>query len=447
MDNSPPDSIGETAPPNSLNAAVQDAQAQWKHVGLRMRSITPGGLARGLLIATVLGLIGWLLWNAREALLPFTLGAFLAYALLPVVNWMDRFLPRPLASVLVVLATLAIAALLLVRAVPVVATQMGQLSLTLPTGERAQARIADLLAYVSTLPAPVQSVIRTALDQQLAQFQTNLSLYVESLVGTAMAWLAQVFNLIALGLAVLVSFPWVMSVINDEPKGVRLARRMVPDPIRTDVWAIVRIVDRALRTFISGQVVLGIATGVVMFAGVWTATKLGWISDYYPGLIASLAGLAQLIPAFGPYLGAVGIFFLGALISWDRAFIMLGLYLLSLFLVNLLLGDRISRRVLSAHPVLVAVFVVAISQLGLVWVLFAAPIIAILRDTTLYVYGRLSQPPRPAGRLPSEPLSAGAIPGQLAPRPVAQSPRRVVASGVRYPPRPIPPPTEADRAR
>ena len=438
MNNQPPHSSGEAAPPDDLSAAIQDAQAQWEHVGRRIRSITPSGLARGLLVAALFGLIGWLLWNARVALLPFILGAFLAYALLPVVNWMDRFLPRPLASVLVVLATLAIAGLFLVRAIPAIAAQMGQLSLTLPTGERAQARIADLLAYVGTLPAPVQNVIRTALDQEITKFQMNLSLYVENLVATAMMGLVQVFNLVALGLAVLVSFPWVMAVINDEPKGVRIARQLVPDTIRTDVWAVVRIVDRALRSFINGQVMLGIATGIVMFVGVWTATRLGWISDYYPGLVAALAGLAQLIPAFGPYLGGVGVFLLGLLISWDRAFIMLGLYLLSLLLVNVLLGDHITRRVIPAHPVLVAVFVVAISQLGLVWVLFAAPIIAILRDTTLYFYGRLSQSPRPAGRLPSEP-------GQAAPLPVVRASRRVVASGARYPPRPIPPSTQTNQ--
>lgn len=443
MTSSPPDiPPPPQAAPDPLVAAAEDAQSQWQRLGLRMRGITPSGLARGVLVAVVMIGVGWLLWNARAALLPFILGAFLAYALLPVVDWLDRFLPRPLVSVLVVLATLAIAALFMVRAIPAIASQMGQLTLSMPTGERAQARMADLLAFSQTLPLPVQNIIRTALEQEYAKFQINLSTYVEALVASAVASALQIFNFVALGLGVLVSFPWVMAVINDEPKGVQATRQLIPAAMLPDVWAVVRIVDRALRAFVSGQVVLGIATGLAMFVGVWTAARLGWLSDNYPGLIASVAGLAQLIPAFGPYLGAVGIFALGLLVSWDRAFILLGVYLLSLLVVNLLLGDRITRRIIPAHPVLVAVIVVAISQLGLVWVLFAAPIIAIVRDTALYFYGRLSQPPRPAGVLPSQPVPA--VPGAAASLPVTTplappAPRRTVVSGARYPPRPIPP--------
>lgn len=449
MTSSPPDiPPPPQAAPDPLVAAAEDAQSQWQRLGLRIRGITPSGLARGVLVAVVMIGVGWLLWNARAALLPFILGAFLAYALLPVVDWLDRFLPRPLVSVLVVLGFLGLVTLFLWQAIPTIAAQLGQLTLTLPTGERAQARIADVLAYARTLPMPVQNAIRAVLEQEYGKFQTNLSSYFEGLIATAMTGLVQVFNLVALGLAVLVSFPWVMSVINEEPKGVRLTRQLIPEAVRTDVWAVVRIVDRALRAFISGQVVLGIATGLLVFIVVWLAVRLGWIVDGFPAIVASIAGLAQLIPAFGPYLGAVAVFGLGLLTSWERAFILLGLYLLSVFVVNLFLGDRITRRVIPAHPVLVAVIVVAISQLGLVWVLFAAPIIAILRDTVLYFYGRLSQPPRPAGALPSQPVSTatGAASSLPVTTPLAPpAPRRTVVSGARYPPRPIasPPPPDS----
>lgn len=436
-------------PPDPLATAAQDARSQWQRLWLRIQGTTPKGLARGLLIAVVVIAVGWLLWNAWGALLPFMLGALLAYALLPVVNWTDRFLPRPLGSILVVIATLALIVLVTAVSVPILIGQVGQLTLTLPTGERAQARIADLTAYLQTLPLPVQTVIRTTIEQQYAKFQASLPTLVEGLVAAALNSALRVANVVAFVLGLLVSFPWVMAVINAQPLGVKTAQQMLPSPMREDVWAIVRIVDRALRAFISGQVVLGIATGLLMFAGVWTATRLGWIGDSFPGLIGVFVGLTQLIPAFGPYLGAVAVLLLGLLVSWERAFILLGIYLLVLFVVNLLLGDRITRRVIPAHPVLVAVIVVAISQLGLVWVLFAAPIIAIVRDTVRYIYGRLSQPPRPAGVLPSQPMPVGVNPSRMVPAAtatrLAPPPRRVVASGVRYPPRPLAPPLETDR--
>jgi hypothetical protein len=45
-----------------------------------------------------------------------------------------------------------------------------------------------------------------------------------------------------------------------------------------------------------------------------------------------------------------------------------------------------------------------------VWLFLAAPIVSIVRDLFRYAYGRLSDPPRPAGLLPDEPLPAAPLP-------------------------------------
>ena len=44
-----------------------------------------------------------------------------------------------------------------------------------------------------------------------------------------------------------------------------------------------------------------------------------------------------------------------------------------------------------------------IGQFGLIWLLLAAPIVAISVDLVRYIHGRLSEPPRPAGVLPGRP--------------------------------------------
>jgi hypothetical protein len=60
------------------------------------------------------------------------------------------------------------------------------------------------------------------------------------------------------------------------------------------------------------------------------------------------------------------------------------------------------------------VLVLCTQVLGFFWIILAAPIAAVLRDVFRYVHGRLSEPPRPAGVLPDEPLPthAGAPPPQ-----------------------------------
>jgi hypothetical protein len=82
------------------------------------------------------------------------------------------------------------------------------------------------------------------------------------------------------------------------------------------------------------------------------------------------------------------------------------------------------------------VLAIALSQLGLIWILLAAPLAAVTRDVFRYVYGRLQDPPLPAGVLPDTLLSTGMhtattqdprVPAASAAMPAAHSPAPQVA--------------------
>jgi hypothetical protein len=72
--------------------------------------------------------------------------------------------------------------------------------------------------------------------------------------------------------------------------------------------------------------------------------------------------------------------------------------------------------------------VIALGQLGPLWLLLSAPIVAFLADAVRYVHGRLSEPPRPAGVLPrSRSREAVSAPVRLprpAPYPKPASPQQ-----------------------
>ena len=67
-----------------------------------------------------------------------------------------------------------------------------------------------------------------------------------------------------------------------------------------------------------------------------------------------------------------------------------------------LVETRVSRGVLDVHPALLIPAIVVLSQFGLLWLFAAAPVVAILRDVTRYLAGRLGDPPAPANVLPGE---------------------------------------------
>jgi predicted PurR-regulated permease PerM len=81
---------------------------------------------------------------------------------------------------------------------------------------------------------------------------------------------------------------------------------------------------------------------------------------------------------------------------------MVGLYIAAQFIVSQLVAGHINRRIIDLNPAVLVLFITALSQFGLIWVLLSAPILSITRDLFRYSYGRFGDPPRPANVLPGE---------------------------------------------
>jgi hypothetical protein len=88
--------------------------------------------------------------------------------------------------------------------------------------------------------------------------------------------------------------------------------------------------------------------------------------------------------------------------SWQTALAILLLYVAIHFLRNWLLSPMLTGGSVKIHPVILLVILVIASQFGLIWLFLGAPLAQIVFDLYRYVYGRLSDPPRPAGILPGE---------------------------------------------
>src|SRR3954469_22184100 len=84
------------------------AAAEWAALRDRLRTVTPQSIGRAALTVAAIGGGLWLATASWPALLPFVVGGVLAYALLPLVNSLDRGLPRSLAALASVVAALAV---------------------------------------------------------------------------------------------------------------------------------------------------------------------------------------------------------------------------------------------------------------------------------------------------------------------------------------------------
>lgn len=394
--------------PNQLEAdvmppSVQKAHDAWQKVWLRLKSLTPSAIARLVLFLGATAVIIWLSVVTWPALFPFLLGGVIAYTLLPVVDALDKILPRFLAVLLTLSAVLLIIGYMLSILLPPIGAQISNVYVNLPDEAQMEELVNNFDAELATLPAPVENTVKSILEETIDSAQEKLDNSIRSIVDLGFAGIVNLINTIGFVLGFLVIPAWLLDVLRDHRAGIENIDKSLPRWMRLDFWAVVRLIDRPFRAFVQGQVILAIAVGIGIYLGLEVLEFLGWEEFRYKILIAVIAAMFQLIPTLGPIVAAIVLFLLGLLRSPEMALTALILHISVQLLVNNFVAPHVERRYIDIHPALLLMVIVLLSELGLIWVMVAAPIAAVVRDLFRYVYGRVSDPPEPAGVLPGVP--------------------------------------------
>lgn len=407
--------IQASAPPGAPESPP--VRNRWQELWARVRAITPSQVAHFVLVAGALGLIGWLLWQNRVSLTPFFVGIIVAYVSLPLVNGIDRILPRWMAILLVLAAELGLFIFMVGTIGPALVTQLAGFLDRLPTPLQLRGLFERLVGYLQSLPEPARDLIRESLEPTVARLREHLIEILRTLLDAAIISLLELANASGFILSFLIVPTWIFAVLLNQRAGVTAVDRLLAPWLRQDFWAVVRIVDRPLRAFLGGQVVMGLSVGTMSYVALLLIERVGLADVQFPLLVAVVAGLLELIPVVGPLLYVLIAGLAGLTVSPQMAVTLLLVALGAQFLASWLIWPRLERRYASAiPPVLLAIAVVIISQVGVFWLLLAGPLTAIVVDLFRYAYGRVADPPRPAGLLPDELQPVSARPARLSGR-------------------------------
>ncbi len=389
-------------PDTRIVAAQHHAAQQWHRLGDRLKTLTPSALARILLASAAIAAPIWLTWATWPAVAPFLIGAAIAYAVLPLVNTLNRVMPRLpaalLATGMVIVLLIAIPALIL----RVLAIELYGTYRSLPTGEEIRVRIQELDQSMDSWPEPIRIFVRTRALDTFLSIRERFVNYVSGVDGLAIDIVMGAVNTIGVFLGLLVLPVWILLALRDQGRARDAINQRLPDWLEADFWAVARILDRTLGAYIRGLSMIAITIGVGTFAGLWTLDAAGAEGIRYPVALALLVGILELVPTIGPILSTLSVFLITLRGSPESAIAAVVVVVVVRLLVRQFVASRIERRVIDVHPAILIVVLVALSQFGLIWAIFAAPLVAIVRDLFRYTYGRLSDPPRPAGVLPGE---------------------------------------------
>jgi predicted PurR-regulated permease PerM len=374
-----------TAPPQSLPSA--DELRVTPYLSVRT-------LARWLLVASALLAVGWLLWNARTALSPFAMGLVLAYLFLPIVNALARHMPRSVAILIVYVGVIALIIGAIAYVVPPVVIQIQQLIASIPSVDQLQEVVTHLLQqYQSRVPEVIRQPINEGLDNALRDAQTHLTLYVQQVGGFLLSQVFQLLNIASFLVGFLIVPIWLFYVLNDVGQGHHFLDRLLHPRLRDDFWIIWGIVNQVLGNYVRGQIVLGVSVGVMVGAGLLVLQLLDFRVSYIL-LLTIFAGVTELVPLIGPWLGAIPGVLLALLVSPQTTMAVVIVYVIVQQIEINFLRTRVVGESIGIHPAILMVILIAMGySFGLLGIVLAAPISAIARDLFIYVHRRLDGVP------------------------------------------------------
>jgi predicted PurR-regulated permease PerM len=375
------------------------ARRQWAALRATAATVTPQAIARFAIAAAVVLVCAAIVAGTWPTLLPFVFGAVLAYSVLPIANRLDRFMPRVLAAVIAELVAVAVLVFAAVAVFPSLISGFGRVATSLPSSAEVQAALASFQAQLGDLPEPVRTIVLTVATDVAANLQSAVRGLADGAADFITGQILGIFETASFVFGLLVIPVWVLTIVKEREIKRTLASSFSPG-LRPDAFAVLRIVDRGLSTFIRVQVVQAIVTAVFIWLGLTITNGLELTSVTYAVSAAALLGVMQLVPQLGYLLGFLPLLLILP-ISGPVAFATaLVVYIVANRAAGSIVSTGVSRGVLDVHPALMIPGIVVIGQLGVIPLLAAAPIIAISRDLVRYVHGRLSEPPQPAGVLP-----------------------------------------------
>jgi len=317
------------------------------------------------------------LFRVRAILTPFLLALGLSYLMNPLVTYLEkRGAPRSAGTLVVYVGFTLLIALLGVYLFPRLFSQLEMLAEVLPgQAQEIQSRLAALYARLNRFNIP--EPLKGALDDGIRRAETALADLVRRTVGAVPELLPKMTMLV---LVPVLAFYFTM----DFPEIKMWLLSWIPSRWRSEVVGLLIEMDQALGSFIRGQLLVSAVVGVLIFAG------LSIIGVDFALVIGLVAGLFNVVPYFGPIIGAVPAVILASLKSPVLALYVILLFVLVNQFESAVVGPNILGEQVGLHPVAVIFAILAGGHLfGLIGVLLAVPVAAMIKVILRYLHAKL----------------------------------------------------------
>ncbi|MGE5590748.1 MAG: AI-2E family transporter [Bacillota bacterium] len=325
------------------------------------------------LMALGLGLV-FFFYRVRVILTPFVLAFFLAYLLEPpVAALVRRGVGRVWAIVLVYVGVGLLAAAAVFLVLPRALAEVSRLVANLPAyaADLEYALVAVQERYDS-LAMP--SGLRAAMDDVILRLQGMAMGQVQLASGLVLGLFHGLFSLVV---APLIAF----YILKDMDLFRRGFVAWLPQRSRRPLLRLLHDLNAVLSGFVRGQLLVALAVGVM------AAAAAGLLGLRYAMLIGLVAGITDVIPYFGPVMGALPALVLAAPMGAVKMLEVVIAFALVHQMENAVVGPKIMADSVGLHPLTVMFAILAGGMVaGVAGMILSVPVVGMLKVLAAHAY-------------------------------------------------------------
>jgi predicted PurR-regulated permease PerM len=337
-------------------------------------------------VAALIAILGLVAWTVRVVFPPLIFAGAIVFLLNPVVTWLHRRgVHRALSTAAAYAGVLGVIALAGVLVVPLATDQGRQLSDDWPSIKQKAENWIDDVAVQSKgtfWEFSGQELKDDLFNRQAAPLRTQLN--------RARRVGLRVFHvLLILFLGPVIGF----YLLVDLPHVRRSVEDLIPDGARDEVLIVGRRLSRAIGGFFRGQLVVALIVGAMCSIGLAVIGLRFWF------LVGMVAGLFNVIPLIGPWIGGVpGVVIALTTGSPVQALLVVAVMAGAQQIDNHFITPQVMHRVVHLHPAAVILALLAGGTLGgFFGLLLAVPVTAALKIVLghvwrVHVLGRPAEP-------------------------------------------------------
>jgi len=302
---------------------------------------------------------------AAIIILPFVIGGFITYLLHPIVEKLhEKGLHRGLAIIFIYIIFFGGIGIGLYKGIPAIIDQLKDLSENAPAfAEQYRSWIDTLQSHTRAWPDGLQVRMNDGIDT----FEKKMDSLLTIIVNILMKFLNSAL--------IMLIIPFIaFYMLKDFALIKRAVWYITPKKWRKKGTLFLKDVDESLGSYIRGQLLVCVIIGSI-------SALLFWVFDLkYPLLLGLIVGATNVIPYFGPIIGAVPAVIIATTTSIKLVIITLVIVFGLQFLEGNILSPYIVGKSLHMHPLVIMVALTAGGEIGgILGLILAVPVLAVLK--------------------------------------------------------------------